>query len=98
MNRMTEWLFDQAPNVAAVTSAAVLDGAAIRLVIHYSDDDSWAFLDGGPFDEAKGRVIGMREAIELDPTLTEVADLPPGWTAMRSHVGASWARTRDPEV
>jgi hypothetical protein len=95
---VAEWLFDQAPNVAAITNDRVLDGAAIRLVVHYSADDSWAFLDGGAFDIAHGKVVGMGEVLTLDPSLTEVADLPPGWTATRTHVGAAWQRMPDPDV
>ena len=95
---MAEWLFDQAPNVAAVTSDRVLDGAAVCLVVHYSDDASWAFLDGGTFDVARGKLIGMGEVLGIDPSLREVADLPPGWTATRTHVGAPWQRAQDPEV
>jgi hypothetical protein len=96
--KVEEWLFDQAPNVAAVTSAAVLDGAPILLVVHYSADDSWAFLDGHSFHVAKGRLIGMGEAFRIDPSLAEIADLPPGWVAKRTHVGAAWVRAADPDV
>ena len=95
---MADWPFDQAPNVAAVTSARVLDGATIRLVVHYSDDESWAFLDGGTFDISRGKLIGMGEALKIDPSLREVANLPPGWTATRTHVGAPWDRTPDSDV
>ena len=34
----------------------------------------------------------MAEAIKLDPTITEVADLPPGWCASREKVGENWER------
>ncbi len=40
-----EWPFDQAPNVAAITTVNVLEcRAPILVVLHYRDDDSWAFL------------------------------------------------------
>ena len=32
-------------------------------------------------------VIGMAEALALDPTLREIADLPPGWLAQRARRG-----------
>ena len=42
-----EWPFDQAPNVAAITTVNVLERRApILVVLHYRDDDSWAFLCG----------------------------------------------------
>ena len=56
-----EWPFDQAPNVAAITTVNVIEhDAAILLVVHYEDDHSWAFLCGTTNDDADGRVIGMR--------------------------------------
>lgn len=95
---MNEWPFDQAPNVAAITNAAVLSGAPILLVVHYSDDDSWAFLDGGPFDVSEGRLVGMGEALCLDSSLAAISDLPPGWVARRSYRGGEWTREFDAEV
>ena len=88
-----EWPFDQAPNVAAITTVNVIEhDAPILLVVHYEDDDSWAFLCGTTNDDADGRVIGMREALRRDPSLREIADLRPGWKAWRSDVGAAWHR------
>jgi len=74
----SDWPFDQAPNVAAITTDNVLErGAAILVVVHYYDDDSWAFLCGLMNDVAAGRVIGMGEALRRDPTLRDIADLKP---------------------
>ena len=99
MADQSEWPFDQASNVAAVTDASVVDdGAPVLLVIHYSEDESWAFLSGGTFDVARGRLVSMGEVLRRDPTLSSIADPPPGWTATRSRVGERWARIADPEV
>ncbi len=96
---MDDWPFDQAVNVAAVADAAVTEeGAPILLVIHYSEDDSWGFFSDEPFDVARGRLIAMAEAFALDPTLRIVADLPPGWTAVRASAGNAWTRQHDPGV
>jgi hypothetical protein len=73
-------------------------GAPIPVVVHYSEDDSWAFLSGRPFDVEQGKVIGMGTALGLDPTLRSIADLPPGWTASRARVGDAWVRQADPDV
>ena len=86
------WPWDQAPNAAALTVATVLAGAPVLFVTHDEDDDGWQFLDGEPVAVASGRVIGMREVLRLDPTLREVADLPPGWSAWRDRIGGSWTR------
>ena len=87
-----EWPFDQAPNVAALTVRSVLEGDPILHVSHDIDDDGWQFLDGRDVDVDEGRVIGMAEALRLDPTLREIADLPPGWIARRETPGSPWHR------
>jgi hypothetical protein len=93
-----EWPFDQAPNVAAITTVNVLENRApILVVLHYRDDDSWAFLCGLTDDEADGRVIGMGTALRRDPTLREVADLRPGWKARRRDPGSAWTREANPD-
>ena len=94
----TDWPFDQGPRVAAITTVNVIErGAPILVVVHYEDDDSWAFLCGTTNDEADGRVIGMGEAVRRDPSLRDVADLPPGWKAWRPRVGAAWLRAPTPD-
>jgi len=90
---MTNWPFDQAPSVAALTTKQVLEEKAeILTVVHYKDDHSWAFLCGTTDEENDGRVIGMGTALKLDSTLAQVADLPPGWIANRTKTGGSWER------
>src|SRR5687767_12544144 len=89
---MTEWPFDQAENVAAITTWQVLrEGHPILRVVHYSDDDSWAFTCGTT-DDPKDGLVGMGCIAGLDPTLGTIADLPPGWGACRKAVGEEWVR------
>ena len=94
-----EWPWDQAPNVATVSCGAViLRGAPVLLVVHYSEDDSWAFLDGGEFSLKDALLVSMAEAVKRDPSLRQVANLPPGWVARRQAVGGEWTREPDPDV
>jgi hypothetical protein len=92
------WPWDQAPNAAALTVRSILEGAPILRVFHDADDDGWQFLDGGPPDTSEGRLIGMREVLRLDPSLRDIADLPPGWMAWRERVGGSWSRGPNPRT
>jgi hypothetical protein len=90
---MPDWPFDQGPNVAAITTKQVLEeGHPILQVVHYSDDHSWAFTCGTTDEPGDGRVVGMKSALQLDPSLADVADLPPGWGASRDPPGAAWER------
>jgi len=92
-NELLHWPFDQAPNVAALTTRQVIeDGLPVLSVTHYLDDDSWAFVCGTTKKTEDGRVIGTGEALQRDATLRTIADLPPGWTALRKAVGGTWQR------
>lgn len=89
-----DWPFDQAPNVAALTTVRVLnDHFPILKATHYSDDHSWAFTCGTTSNTEDARIISMHKALELDPTLRTISDLPPGWTAWRERVGAEWNKS-----
>ncbi|MBL8203532.1 MAG: hypothetical protein JNM09_04825 [Blastocatellia bacterium] len=93
-----DWPFDQEENVAAITTVHVLERRLpILRVRHYDDDHSWAFVCGTTNDVKDGQVIGMGEALEFDPTLRTIADLPPGWSAWRESVGGAWYRKKDDE-
>lgn len=35
-------------------------------------------------------LVSMEEATVNDPSLREIADLPPGWRAVREKVGGKW--------
>ena len=86
------WPFDQAESVAAITTVRVLEGHPILVVQHFSDDHSWGFLCGTTHDTEDGRVIGMAEALQIDPSPREIADLPPGWVARRDSAKSEWFR------
>jgi hypothetical protein len=95
---MNNWPFDQAPNVAAITTRQVIeDGRPILSVVHYADDDSWAFVCGTSNATQDGRVISMAQALKIDPTLSTIADLKPGWFASRGAIGAPWIKAPNPD-
>jgi hypothetical protein len=89
------WTFDQAPNVACVTNHAVIGGAPILVVTHYLDDHSWGFLDGQPFEAADALIVAMSTVVGLHPDVLDVADLPPGWSAVRDSAGTPWSKHLD---
>ena len=90
------WPFDQAPNVAAITSTHITrDGMPVKLVTHCEDDESWSFQSGQPVTMAEAQVVAMKTVFGFDPTIVEVADLEPGWSAERDVIGGPWTRFRD---
>lgn len=88
----SDWPFDQPPNAAAITVQSILDGDPILHVSHDADDHGWQFLDGREVDLGEGRLISMATALELDPGLRAIADLPPGWIAWREGPIGPWIR------
>lgn len=88
------WTFVDPPETEAITLARILDGQVpILLVTHDADEESsWQFLDGEQIFEDDGAVILLGEAVQFDPRLLELADLPPGWHARRSSIDQPWTR------
>jgi hypothetical protein len=87
------WPFDQPKNCAAITlRSIVFAGAPILLVCHDEDDHAWQSLGGEDFDETDAAVVAMEEIVDRDPSVSEVADLPPGRIAWRERVGDAWER------
>ena len=70
----------------------VFGGAPILHVTHDADDHGWQFLDGGDVVMEDAAVVCLNEIVKLDPTVVEVADLPPGWAAWREAKDAPWQR------
>jgi len=75
----------------------VLDGTEpILLVSHDADDHGWQFIGTSDASAADGKVVCLEHIVRLDPTVLEVADLPPGWQAVRERVGGAWTRRERP--
>ena len=95
-NNMNQWTFDQSRQVAAIVSKPVfLNNHPILLVTHYKEDHSWAFLCGTTSQSEDLMLVSMEQAVNLDATLFEIADLAPGWTAYRDSVDGEWTRVKD---
>jgi hypothetical protein len=75
----------------------ILDGSEpILLVSHDADDHGWQFIGTSDASVADGKLVCLEEIVRLDPTVLEVADLPPGWQAVRERLGDAWMRQQRP--
>ena len=93
-----EWPFDQPRNCAAITlRPIVFEGAPILHVTHDEDDHAWQFLGREDADVSQAAVVSLAEVVELDPTVLDLANLPPGWHAWRKSKSSPWTRERRPE-
>ena len=90
-----EWPFEDAPNVATFTSRYVLEGEAICFVYRGWDDGAWEFLPDRVTEQADTKLVSLKSVFEMDPTIGELADLPPGWMAKRAGKSSPWERSRD---
>lgn len=98
-NQTDNWPFDQPRNCATFTTRQVLeDSEPILLVSHDADDHGWQFIGVSDASMADAILVCLEEIVQLDPTVLEVADLAPGWQAIRTVVGGAWLRREHPPV
>ncbi|MFE5507419.1 MULTISPECIES: hypothetical protein [Amycolatopsis] len=62
----------------------------ILLVRHDADDGMWQLVGASDADGDTGKVGHLHHAIDEDPTLIDVLDLPPGGSATRTGAGSPW--------
>ena len=87
------WPFDQPSSCAVLTTRHVLrDGQPVTHVFHDADDHGWQFHYSGDKADGDAMIVALAEICEHDPSVMELADLPPGWMATRSSAGAPWER------
>jgi hypothetical protein len=72
-------------------------GEPILHVTHDTDDHGWQFLTGDARAE-DAKIILLEEAVELDPSVLQLADLPVGWHAWRTSVEEPWIREIIPDA
>ena len=89
-----DWPFEDATNTAVFTSSRILGGEDwVYYVTHDADDGAWQFHPySGRTPEEDARVVGLREMLEIEPRISELADLPTGWHAWRPEREGEWQR------
>jgi hypothetical protein len=98
-DKMT-WPFDDPPDVAVFTTKSIVFGRQpVLLVSHDEKDGAWQFLPReGACHVKDAALVGLREMIERDGTLAELADLPVGWRAWRKSPDSPWLRKRSTDA
>lgn len=91
---MSDWLFDDPPNVAVLTTDQVLKGKPILYVSHDEEDGTWQFHTSETIDVSNAKVVALKRIVELDRSVMQLADLPLGWVAIRSEASAVWQRLK----
>jgi hypothetical protein len=96
--------FSMCKDTAVMTTAYVTqDGMPVLTVSHEYDDENraqlWHFHAGNEdFSPDKLQLVRLATILALDPTLSELADLPLGFSATRSAPGEPWLYQEDEQV
>jgi hypothetical protein len=77
------WRFSEGKNRGVFTTKRVLDGTHSILLVSHDEEGDWQFLCGTTNRAEDGRIVSLEYVIEQHPAITELADLPVGWRAMR---------------
>lgn len=94
---MNPWPFDQPRNCPTFTMRQVMNGLEpILLVSHDANDHGWQFIGSTAACKEHAMLVCLEHVVHLDPSVMEVADLPPGWEAVRSFAGGPWMRRESP--
>jgi hypothetical protein len=92
-----EWPFDQPRNCAVITLRQIAHGLQpIVHVTHDSDDHGWQFLGWENARREDASIVCLSHIVELDPSVLQLADLPPGWHAWRQSPEEAWSREPNP--
>lgn len=96
MLRRMAWPFPDGqfpPQLGAVVQRTVLSGRAPARLVQHDQDGSWSVGDGTD-PNAPGAVVAthLRHVLERNSSVAALADLPPGWFAVREGPGAPWLR------
>jgi hypothetical protein len=74
------------------TTTRVLDENHPILLVCHDDDGDWQFLCGTTDEPDQCRLICLKDIVERDPSVNDIADLPLGRRAWRENAGAEWRR------
>lgn len=92
------WPFDQPPNCAVVTTTHVIRaGEPITHVFHDEEDHGWQFHYPGEKSISDCMLVSLKTILHHDPTVAEVATMPPGHLAIREKVGSPWRIEKSPD-
>ncbi|MFS2205194.1 hypothetical protein [Variovorax sp. Varisp36] len=92
---MSEWKFVDPPAAAVFTTRTVVEKMNwIAYAFHDADDGAWQFHGASSESDESDDVMMIRldEALQLDDSLTDLADLPLGWKAWRDSQDSEWQR------
>ena len=92
------WPFVEPRNCVTFVTAEVLDRAEPIVHVVHDDEGEWQFIGSTDGTTENAKIIALHEAVEIDPSVLQLADLPVGWHAWRDSADGPWIRETDPDV
>ena len=89
--------FKESLNTACFTTKFVVqDNKEITNVNHYSSDGAWQFFSSDEISNLDSvvMVISLKQIVEIDSSILEIADLPPEYKAKRLRKGMPWKKEK----
>lgn len=90
----SNWPFLDPRNVSVFTSKKIIQGDDwVYYVTHDVEDGAWQFHPySGMTPDNEAAVVSLETMVNVDRSLTTLADLPLGWHAWRESPEANWQR------
>lgn len=60
------------------------------IVFHDEEDGTWQFLDGGKICKEDAMIISLKEMIEIDPSIQQLAEMETGYFAVHENTDSEW--------
>ena len=60
------------------------------IVFHDEEDGAWQFLDNGKICKEDAMIISLKEMIEIDPSIQQLAEMKTGYFAVRENTDSEW--------
>lgn len=89
------WQFKEPRNQVAFLTREVLEQIEPILHVVHDDDGDWQFIGSTDGTIENARLVCLEHPINMDPSVSELADLPAGWHAIRESPRHAWRREPD---
>ncbi len=92
------WPFAELRNCVTFVTDQVLDGTEPIVHVFHDEEGEWQFIGSTEGTPQNAKIIALHEAVKLDPSVLQLADLPIGWHARRDSPDEPWIREADANV
>lgn len=84
------WPFNLPTNTAVFTTRQTVEGSEPVREVYHDRDGDWQLLCGTTLETTDMKLVCLGCMFEADPSIGELAEMPPGWCATRPTAGAEW--------